>query len=119
VRRKLHQQHAHGTRTLFWTSRYALMVLNAARGGMSSRLFQIREEMGSRITSTPTSTTRATRMFAAYMAVNPASAGKAIEAVTTELESIRKGGLTRAELRDTKDHIKGRILLASRPRPRA
>ena len=117
VRRKLHQQHVcMGTRTVSFLDerRYALMVLNAALGGgMSSRLFQkIREEMGLAYNVyTYVDHSRDTGMFAAYMAVNPASAGKAIDAVTTELESIRKGGLTRAELRDTKDHIKGRILL--------
>jgi predicted Zn-dependent peptidase len=80
---------------------------------MSSRLFQkIREEMGLAYNVyTYVDHTRDTGMFAAYMAVNPATAGRAIEAVTDELETIRKGGLTRTELRDTKDHIKGRILL--------
>jgi predicted Zn-dependent peptidase len=117
VRRKLHQQHVcMGTRTFSFLDerRYALMVLNAALGGgMSSRLFQkIREEMGLAYNVyTYVDHSRDTGMFAAYMAVNPNSAGRAIEAVTTELESIRKGGLTRTELRDTKDHIKGRILL--------
>jgi predicted Zn-dependent peptidase len=117
VRRKLHQQHVcMGARTFSYLDdrRYALMVLNAALGGgMSSRLFQkIREEMGLAYNVyTYVDHTRDTGMFAAYMAVNPATAGRAIEAVTDELETIRKGGLTRTELRDTKDHIKGRILL--------
>ena len=117
VRRKLHQQHVcMGSRTFSFLDdrRYALMVLNAALGGgMSSRLFQkIREEMGLAYNVyTYVDHSRDTGMFAAYMAVNPTMAGRAIEAVTTELEAIRKGGLTRTELRDTKDHIKGRILL--------
>ncbi len=117
VRRKLHQQHVcMGGRTFSYLDdrRYALMVLNAALGGgMSSRLFQkIREEMGLAYNVyTYVDHSRDTGMFAAYMAVNPNTAGRAIEAVTTELEAIRKGGLTRTELRDTKDHIKGRILL--------
>jgi predicted Zn-dependent peptidase len=117
VRRKLHQQHVcMGARTFSYLDerRYALMVLNAALGGgMSSRLFQkIREEMGLAYNVyTYVDHSRDTGMFAAYMAVKPASVGKAIDAVTSELEVIRKGGLTRTELRDTKDHIKGRILL--------
>jgi len=117
VRRKLHQQHVcMGARTFSYLDdrRYALMVLNASLGGgMSSRLFQkIREEMGLAYNVyTYVDHSRDTGMFAAYMAVNPNMAGKAIEAMTAELESIRKGGLTRTELRDTKDHIKGRILL--------
>jgi len=117
VRRKLHQQHVcMGTRVFSYLDerRYPLMVLNAALGGgMSSRLFQkIREEMGLAYNVyTYADHSRDTGIFAAYMAVNPATAGKAIDAVTKELESIRKDGLTRTELRDTKDHIKGRILL--------
>jgi len=76
-------------------------------------LFQkIREEMGLAYNVyTYVDHSRDTGMFASYMAVNPNSAGRAIEAVTTELESVRKGGLTRVELRDIKDHIRGRILL--------
>ncbi len=117
VRRKLHQQHVcMGTRVFSYLDdrRYALMVLNAALGGgMSSRLFQkIREEMGLAYNVyTYVDHARDTGMFASYMAVNPGTAGRAIDAVTKELESIRKDGLTRTELRDTKDHIKGRILL--------
>ncbi len=117
VRRKLHQQHVcMGTRAFSYLDdrRYALMVLNAALGGgMSSRLFQkIREEMGLAYSVySYVDHSRDTGMFAAYLAVNPNAAGRGIEAVTSELEAVRKGGLTRTELRDTKDHIKGRILL--------
>ena len=117
VRRKLHQQHiVLGRRTFSFLDdrRYALMVLNAMiGGGMSSRLFQkIREEMGLAYNVfTYVDHSRDTGMFAACMAVRPGNAGRAIAAVRRELESARNGGLTRRELKDTKEHIKGRILL--------
>ena len=117
VRRKLNQQHiVVGCRTFSFQDerRYALMVLNAlVGGGMSSRLFQkIREELGLAYNVyTYVDHSRDTGMFAAYMAVRPATAGKALDAVRGEFASLCKGGIRRDELRDTRDHIKGRILL--------
>ena len=117
VRRKLHQQHiVMGRRTFSFLDerRYPMMVLNAMMGGgMSSRLFQkIREEMGLAYNVfTYLDHARDTGMFAAYMAVNPANARKAMAAVSAEFAAAHNGGLTRAELDDTKEHIKGRILL--------
>jgi predicted Zn-dependent peptidase len=117
VRRKLNQQHiVLGCRTFSFLDdrRYALMVLNAlVGGGMSSRLFQkIREELGLAYNVyTYVDHSRDTGMFAAYMAVRPATAGKAIDAVRAEFASMRNGSIRRDELRDTKEHIKGRILL--------
>jgi predicted Zn-dependent peptidase len=117
VRRKLQQQYiVSGRRTFSYLDerRYPLMVLNAMiGGGMSSRLFQkIREEMGLAYNVfTYVDHSRDVGMFAASMAVRPASAGRAINAVRKELGSARNGGLTRRELKDTKEHIKGRILL--------
>jgi predicted Zn-dependent peptidase len=90
------------------------MVLNAMTGGgMSSRLFQrIREEMGLAYNVySYLDHSRDTGMFAAYMAVNPANTRKAMQAVAAEFADARNGGLTEAELDDTKEHIKGRILL--------
>lgn len=117
VRRKLHQQHiVMGRRTFSFLDerRYPMMVLNAMMGGgMSSRLFQkIREDLALAYNVfTYLDHSRDTGMFAAYMAVNPANARKAMKAVTAEFAAARNGGLTRAELDDTKEHIKGRILL--------
>ena len=117
VRRKLHQQHiVMGRRTFSFLDerRYPMMVLNAMMGGgMSSRLFQkIREELALAYNVfTYLDHSRDTGMFAAYMAVNPANARKAMKAVAAEFAAARNGGLTRAELDDTKEHIKGRILL--------
>jgi predicted Zn-dependent peptidase len=117
VRRKLNQQHIiMGRRTFSFLDerRYPLMVLNAMMGGgMSSRLFQkVREEMGLAYNVfTYLDHSRDTGMFAAYMAVNPGNVRKAMKAVAAEFADARNGGLTRAELDDTKEHIKGRILL--------
>ncbi|HEX5133623.1 MAG TPA: pitrilysin family protein [Candidatus Krumholzibacteria bacterium] len=117
VRRKLHQQHiVMGRRTFSFLDerRYPMMVLNAMMGGgMSSRLFQrIREDMGLAYNVyTYLDHSRDTGMFAAYLAVSPANASKAMRAVGLEFADARNGGLTPAELDDTKEHIKGRILL--------
>jgi len=117
VRRKLNQQHVVlGRRTFSFMDerRYPLMVLNAmVGGGMSSRLFQkIREEMGLAYNVfTYVDHSRDTGMFAAYMAVRPTTVGKALDAVQRELVSLRDGGIRKDELHDTKEHIKGRILL--------
>ncbi|HEX6791542.1 MAG TPA: pitrilysin family protein [Candidatus Krumholzibacteria bacterium] len=117
VRRKLNQQHVVlGRRTFSFMDerRYALMVLNAmVGGGMSSRLFQkIREELGLAYNVfTYVDHSRDTGMFAAYMAVRPRTVGTALAAVKSELKGLHNGGIKRDELRDTKEHIKGRILL--------
>jgi predicted Zn-dependent peptidase len=117
VRRKLHQQHiVMGRRTFSFLDerRYPMMVLNAMMGGgMSSRLFQkIREEMGLAYNVfTYLDHTRDTGMFATYLAVNPANARKALGALAAEFGAARNGGLAESELDDTKEHIKGRILL--------
>ena len=117
VKRKLNQQHVVlGRRTFSFMDerRYALMVLNAmVGGGMSSRLFQkIREELGLAYNVfTYVDHSRDTGMFAAYMAVRPRTVGTALDAVQSELKGLHNGGIKRDELRDTKEHIKGRILL--------
>ena len=117
VCRKLNQQHiVLGRRTFSFMDdrRYALMVLNAmVGGGMSSRLFQkIREELGLAYNVfTYVDHSRDTGMFAAYMAVRPSTVGTAMDAVRKEFVLLRDGGIKRSELNDTKEHIKGRILL--------
>ncbi len=45
------------------------------------------------------------------MAVKPENAGAAVAEVFRELAKIRDGGITRTELKDTKEQIKGKILL--------
>jgi len=116
-RRQLHQQHiCIGTRTFSYNEedRYPLMVLTTLLGGgMSSRLFQkIREEMGLTYNLfTYADHSRDAGLVATYMAVRPRNARRAVDEVMKEYESIRSGNLTKEELDDTREHIKGRILL--------
>jgi len=117
VRRKLHQQHVVlGRRTFSYLDdrRYTLMVLNALMGGgMSSRLFQkIREDLGLAYNVfTYVDHSRDAGLFAACMAVNPSNVGKALSVMESEFRSATRGKITKAEVTDTKEHIKGRILL--------
>jgi predicted Zn-dependent peptidase len=117
IRRKLHQQHVCiGNRTYSYLEdeRFPLMVLTTlAGGGMSSRLFQrIREEMGLAYSVyTYSDHLRDTGLMATYLAVHPRNARKAIEAVVEEYRRIRTGDVTQSELDDTKEQLKGRILL--------
>jgi len=117
IRRKLHQQHVCiGNRTFSYLEekRFPLMVLTTlAGGGMSSRLFQrIREEMGLAYSVyTYSDHLRDTGLMATYLAVHPRNAARAIEAVVEEYRRIRAGEVTQEELNDTKEQLKGRILL--------
>jgi len=117
VRRKLHQQHVCiGSRTFSYheARRFPLMVLTTLLGGgMSSRLFQrIREDMGlSYNVFTYADHSRDSGLMATYLAVKPSNAPRAIDAVMGEFRAVSNGSLTRKELDDVKEHIKGRILL--------
>jgi predicted Zn-dependent peptidase len=116
-RRKLHHQHiCIGGRACSYLDdgRFALTVLTTLfGGGMSSRLFQrIREELGYAYSVfTYSETARDTGMVGTYLAVKPANAGGAIGEVFRELEKIKNNGVGADELRDTKEHLKGKILL--------
>jgi predicted Zn-dependent peptidase len=117
IRRKLHQQHVCiGSRTCSYVEdrRFPLMTLTTlVGGGTSSRLFQrIREEMGLAYSVyTYSDLSRDTGLTGTYMAVHPRNAGRAIEAVLDEFRRIRDGEVPQAELDDTKEQLKGRILL--------
>jgi predicted Zn-dependent peptidase len=54
---------------------------------------------------------RDTGLTGTYMAVHPRNAGRAIEAVLEEFRRIRDGEVPQTELDDTKEQLKGRILL--------
>ncbi len=94
--------------------RYAGYVLNTLLGGtMSSRLFQvIREERGlaysvfSGITSY-----RDAGNLTIYAGTSPENVTQVIDLVMAELRRIKKDPVTNQELRRTKDHLKGSILL--------
>jgi predicted Zn-dependent peptidase len=117
IHRKLHQQHVCiGGRTVSYVEdrRFPLMALTTlAGGGASSRLFQkIREEMGLAYSVyTYSDLARDTGLMGTYMAVHPRNAGRAIDAVLEEFQRIRAGKVSRSELDDTKEQLKGRILL--------
>jgi predicted Zn-dependent peptidase len=117
VRRNLHQQHVCvGTRTFSYHEdrRFPLMVLTTlVGGGMSSRLFQrIREEMGLTYSIyTYADYSWDTGMMATYLAVRPSNVGRAVREVIGEYERVRRGGVEKRELEDTKEQLKGRILL--------
>jgi predicted Zn-dependent peptidase len=117
IRRRLHQQHVClGSRTFSYHEdrRFALMVLTTLiGGGMSSRLFQrIREEMGLTYSIyTYADYSWDTGLMATYLAVRPRNAGRAVRAVLREFERVRAGDVGVRELQDTKEQLKGRILL--------
>lgn len=117
VRRRLHQQHVClGSRTFSYHEdrRFTLMVLTTlVGGGMSSRLFQrIREEMGLTYSIfTYADYSWDTGLMATYLAVRPANAGRAVREVLREFERLRTGDITRRELEETREQLKGRILL--------
>jgi len=94
--------------------RYPLTVLTTLLGGgMSSRLFQrIREELGFAYTVyTYAESARDSGIVVTYMAVKPGNTGAAVREVFRELEKIRRGDVGAEELRDTKEQLKGKILL--------
>jgi predicted Zn-dependent peptidase len=117
IRRKLHNQHVClGNRTFSYLEdrRFPLMVLTTLiGGGMSSRLFQrVREKMGLTYSIfTDADHARDTGLMATYMSVRPKHTAAAINAVLEEYHKIRTGDLSPGELEDTKEQLKGRILL--------
>lgn len=117
VRRRLHQQHiCLGSRTFSYLEdrRFALMALTTlVGGGMSSRLFQrVREELGLTYTIyTYAEHSWDAGLMATYMAVRPRNVARAMEVVRDEYRKVRAGGVQHDELLDTKEQLKGRILL--------
>jgi predicted Zn-dependent peptidase len=116
-RRKLHHQHiCIGGRACSYldNKRYPLTVLTTLfGGGMSSRLFQrIREELGFAYSVyTYAESAKDTGVVVTYMAVKPANTGAAVDEVFREIEKIENGDIREDELRDTKEQLKGKILL--------
>ena len=116
-KRKLHHQHiCIGVQCCAYTDeqRYPLMVLTTLLGGgMSSRLFQrIREELGLAYNVfTYADSARDVGLMGTYMSVKPAKAGVAVREVFKEFKRITSGSIGAAEFEDTKEHLKGRILL--------
>jgi predicted Zn-dependent peptidase len=117
LKRNLHQQHiCLGTQGFSYgeLKRFPLMILTTlVGGGMSSRLFQrVREELGLAYDIyTYAEHGRDAGLVGTYLSVKPANTGVAVRAVLNEYRKILKGEFKPDELRDTKEHIKGSILL--------
>ena len=95
--------------------RYALALISSALGGgMSSRLFQrVREELAlAYAVFTFQAFYSLGGVSGVYVGTRPATAGKAAEAVREELATVANEGLPMEELEQTKQQLKGQIMLS-------
>jgi predicted Zn-dependent peptidase len=95
--------------------RYALYLLNDVVGGsMSSRLFQeVRERQGLAYSiHSGVQAFRDTGMFYVYAATDGTNFAKVLKSVLKEMRDLKKTGVTLDELRRTKDHLKGSLMLS-------
>lgn len=91
-----------------------ILLSSALGGGMSSRLFQrVREELGlAYAVFTFQSFYSLAGISGVYVGTRPATAGKAAEAVREELDRVAREGIPGDELKQTKDQVKGQIMLS-------
>lgn len=95
--------------------RFALTVLNAAfGGGMSSRLFQeIREKRGMAYTVYSYHTSfKNTGLFGIYAGTSMQHLAEVLELFHQELTKVADSGLTEIEIEETKEQLKGNMLIA-------
>lgn len=95
--------------------RFPLLVLNTLLGdGMSSRLFQtIRERHGFAYSVYSFANTMSdTGTFGVYAGMDQANVSKVLGLIWTELADLRDRAVSRAELRRTKDQLKGSMMLS-------
>ncbi|MCI0548931.1 MAG: insulinase family protein [Candidatus Rokubacteria bacterium] len=95
--------------------RYALYLLNDVIGGsMSSRLFQEVRERQALVYSVHSGTQgfRDTGILYVYAGTDPPNFAKVMKALMKELRALKKDGVTAAELRRAKDHLKGNLMLS-------
>ena len=95
--------------------RFALAILvNAFGGGMSSRLFQrVREELGLAYAIYAFKQFyQTTGQLGVYVGTQPATAGRAIDAIRSEYALLAREGLPAAELADGKRQLKGQVVLS-------
>jgi predicted Zn-dependent peptidase len=117
--RKLEQAHiCIGTNGVSTTDpkRFAFALLNAILGGnMSSRLFQEIRERRSLAYSVYSFITSHidTGMTGVYVGVEPQRAHEVVDAILTEMRTLKNTPVTASELRDAKEYLKGNFLLAS------
>jgi predicted Zn-dependent peptidase len=95
--------------------RYALYLLNDIIGGsMSSRLFQEIRERQALVYSVHSGTQsfRDTGLVYIYAGTDTANFAKVVKALMKEIRSLKKDGVTADELRRSKDHLKGNLMLS-------
>jgi predicted Zn-dependent peptidase len=95
--------------------RHALYLLNDILGGsMSSRLFQEIRERQALVYSVHSGQQayRDTGLFYVYAGTDPANLGKVLHALMKEIRALEKDGITAEELRRSKDHLKGSLMLS-------
>jgi predicted Zn-dependent peptidase len=95
--------------------RYAATVLNTAfGGGMSSRLFQeIREKRGLAYSVFSYHTSfRDSGFFSIYAGTSIEHLEKVLALMHAELEKVSRRGLTKVELKEALDQLKGNLLIA-------
>ncbi len=96
-------------------SRYALVLLSAALGGgMSSRLFQkVREELGLCYSVfTHQTFYAACGVGGVYVGTRPTTEDRAVETIREELARVAAEGLSAEELSQTKQQVKGQVMLS-------
>jgi predicted Zn-dependent peptidase len=95
--------------------RYALYLLNDIIGGsMSSRLFQEVRERQALVYSVHSGTQsfHDGGVLYIYAGTDAANFAKVVKALMKEVRALKKDGVTTAELRRAKDHLKGNLLLS-------
>ena len=95
--------------------RYALYLLNDIIGGsMSSRLFQEVRERQALVYSVHSGQQayRDTGLFYVYAGTDAANFGKVLHALMKEVRGLKKDGVTVDELRRSKEHLKGSLMLS-------
>jgi predicted Zn-dependent peptidase len=92
----------------------SVVVGTALGGGMTSRLFQrIREELGlAYAVFSWQSYYRTGGALGAYVGTRPESAGRARDALLSELRNLADSGLSEQEDEETRTQIKGQLLLS-------
>ncbi|HEY9071875.1 MAG TPA: pitrilysin family protein [Candidatus Ozemobacteraceae bacterium] len=96
-------------------SRFAVTLMNAAfGGGMSSRLFQeIREKRGLAYSVYSYHTSfRDTGIFSIYAGTSPDQLPHVLDLIHAEIARISSKGLTKIELEEAKQQLKGNTLIA-------
>jgi predicted Zn-dependent peptidase len=95
--------------------RYTLSVLDTILGGgMSSRLFQeVREERGLAYeVSSFQQAYRAAGLFGVSAGTSPERVGECVDVIVDQIDRLVDGGVSDAEVRRAREHLKGNMTLA-------